>query len=99
MPRRRSLWDVYTRKKYTYARNRGLKRGEGIYSKGVYFQELTVLLLITCSCATYVREFVNTLIVAMLSLVLAIILALCSLLPLSTYTQPLGVPLRVLERD
>ena len=85
------------RKKYTYARNQGLKRGEGIYSKGVYFQELTVLLLITCSCTMYVREFVNT-IVTMLSLVLAI-LVLCSLLPLSTYTQPLGVPLRVLERD
>ena len=87
MPRRRLLWDIYTRKKYTYARNRGLKRGEGIYSKGVYFRELTVLLLITCSCAMYVREFVNTLIVAMLFLVLAI-LALCSLIPrLSVHTH------------
>ena len=40
MPRRHSIRGVYTREKYR--KTLGLKRGEGVCSKGAYFREPTV---------------------------------------------------------
>ena len=48
MPRRRSIRGIYTREN-TLCKNLGVKEGEGVCSKGVYFRELVVYMIIRLS--------------------------------------------------
>ena len=42
---RKRHYGAFTQGKYTHARNQGLKKREGICSKGAYFLEFTVYLV------------------------------------------------------